>query len=166
MKTESPSLSTPEPSPTAAEGAAIWSLVIKDMCDRHASGVAKYGVPLQAGNGRNPLVDAYQELLDQLAYMRQCIEERAAMLREIEQLRSKEAQLMMEIERLRLMAAPIAGTTGQETSPGSEAKAGGQDGADASGMGFIADPCNRKRVQDLGFLVASGRPGAVDGVNA
>jgi len=38
-------------------------------------GTAKYGVPLQARNGRRPLIDAYQENLDCAVYLRQAIEE-------------------------------------------------------------------------------------------
>lgn len=53
----------------------IWELVIQDMQDRHESGIKKYGTPLQAFNGRNALIDAYQELLDLCVYLRQKIEE-------------------------------------------------------------------------------------------
>ena len=35
-----------------------------------------YGTPLKTNNGRHPLVDAYQELLDAILYMRQYIEDR------------------------------------------------------------------------------------------
>lgn len=69
-------LSTPEPPPTATTGPAIWMLVVCDMLDRHEAGVAKYGTPLQADNGRDPLVDAYQEALDLAVYLRQEIERR------------------------------------------------------------------------------------------
>lgn len=41
-----------------------------------AMGRARYGTPLQAGNGRDALVDAYQEALDLCVYLRQAIEER------------------------------------------------------------------------------------------
>lgn len=39
-------------------------------------GRRKYGTPLQAHNGRDPLVDAYQEALDLCVYLRQAIAER------------------------------------------------------------------------------------------
>lgn len=42
-------------------------------------GKAKYAVYLTAANGRNPLVDAFQEALDQLVYLRQAIEDGDAM---------------------------------------------------------------------------------------
>lgn len=61
------------PQPGAVE---IWSLVIRDMQERDALGRARYGMPLQAHNGRDALVDAYQEALDLVVYLRQAIEER------------------------------------------------------------------------------------------
>jgi hypothetical protein len=39
-------------------------------------GVRKYGTPLQAHNGRDGLMDAYQEALDLAVYLRQLIAER------------------------------------------------------------------------------------------
>lgn len=54
----------------------IWELVIEDIGVRDAVGRKKYGTPLQAGNGRDALVDAYQEALDLVVYLRQAIEER------------------------------------------------------------------------------------------
>ncbi len=88
--------------PTKNDGAAIWDLVIGDfkrasigvdypdmtvccdvLCDmreRDVLGFERYGVRLQANNGRNAVVDAYQELLDGAAYTRQAIEEGQANL--------------------------------------------------------------------------------------
>jgi len=54
----------------------IWSLVIEDMEARDNVGRLRYGTPLQAFNGRDPLVDLYQELLDACVYCRQAIFER------------------------------------------------------------------------------------------
>jgi hypothetical protein len=82
-------LSRPEPPPVPNDSPAIWSLVIEDLradfvdvedivldaLDRDAFGRAKYGMPVLAGNGRNALVDAYQEALDLAVYLRQAIEE-------------------------------------------------------------------------------------------
>jgi hypothetical protein len=55
---------------------AIWDMVVDDMIARHREGVKKYGVPLTAFNGRDALIDAYQEALDMAVYLRQMIEER------------------------------------------------------------------------------------------
>lgn len=55
---------------------AVWSLVISDMQARDQEGRRRYGTPLQPHNGRDALVDAYQELLDAAVYIRQAIYER------------------------------------------------------------------------------------------
>lgn len=54
----------------------VWDLVIQDMRARDEMGRVKYGTPLQANNGRDALVDAYQEALDLCVYLRQLIQER------------------------------------------------------------------------------------------
>ena len=67
----------PEPAPTGNDRRPSWELVIEDMQERDRIGREKYGEPLQALNGRDPLTDAYQECLDQAVYLRTAIEERA-----------------------------------------------------------------------------------------
>ena len=62
--------------PMANNMPAVWPMVIRDMMDRDAEGRRKYGVPLQPHNGRDVLVDAYQEALDLCVYLRQAIYER------------------------------------------------------------------------------------------
>lgn len=62
----------------------VWPLVIKDMTDRDRLGRAKYGIPLRIHNGRDALVDAYQEVLDLSVYMRQEIEERRTLMNAID----------------------------------------------------------------------------------
>lgn len=64
----------PDPKPTT--GRPIWDLVIEDMRARDRFGREKYGVPLQAFNGREVDVDIYEEMLDLVVYFRQRIEER------------------------------------------------------------------------------------------
>lgn len=65
-----------EPPPVPNEGVPVWDLVIKDMQERDQVGRERYGTPLQTNNGRDHLVDAYQESLDQVVYLRAEIEER------------------------------------------------------------------------------------------
>lgn len=65
-----------QPPPKAADGPPIWDLVIADMRERDRVGRERYGTPLQANNGRDALVDAYQEALDLAVYLRQAIAER------------------------------------------------------------------------------------------
>jgi hypothetical protein len=67
---------THEPAPIPNDLPAVWALVIADMQARDAEGRRKYGTPLQPFNGRDALVDAYQEALDLVVYLRQAIEER------------------------------------------------------------------------------------------
>lgn len=62
------------PRPTASR--PVWELVVEDMHARDQLGRRRYGVPLQAGNGRDALRDAYEEALDLAVYLRQAIEER------------------------------------------------------------------------------------------
>jgi hypothetical protein len=69
-------LNRPEPQPKASEAEPIWPMVIDDMRARNEAGARKYGVPLQAHNGRDALVDSYQEALDLCVYLRQAIAER------------------------------------------------------------------------------------------
>lgn len=65
-----------EPDPIKTDEKPIWELVIEDMRQRDNEGRKKYGTPLQVSNGRDPLIDAYQEVLDLAVYMRQEIERR------------------------------------------------------------------------------------------
>ncbi len=62
--------------PKPSKGMPIWELVVADMRMRDEIGRQRYGTPLQAHNGRDALVDAYQEALDLCVYLRQAIEER------------------------------------------------------------------------------------------
>lgn len=65
-----------QPAPLRNASTPIWDLVIADMRERDHVGRQRYGTPLQANNGRDALVDAYQECLDLAVYLRQVIEER------------------------------------------------------------------------------------------
>ncbi len=85
-----------QPPPIATSRTPVWDLVIADaehilsinddapdlklamidMRERDRVGRERYGVPLTSHNGRNHLVDAYQEALDLVAYMRAELDER------------------------------------------------------------------------------------------
>jgi len=67
--------SVSEPMPTVGK-ADILPLVISDLQRRNIMGIKKYGTTLQSHNGRDCLMDAYQEALDLCMYLRQAIEER------------------------------------------------------------------------------------------
>jgi hypothetical protein len=66
----------PQPPPQKNTEVAVWNIVIADMVRRDQQGREKYGTPLQPHNGRDALVDAYEEALDLCVYMRQAIYER------------------------------------------------------------------------------------------
>ena len=65
-----------QPPPTESEFPSVWPMVIRDMEERHRIGIERYGTPLRPHNGRDALIDAYQEALDQVVYLRQEIEQR------------------------------------------------------------------------------------------
>lgn len=64
-----------KPRKSLKKSPAIWDLVMDDMALRKAFGKEKYGVNLQAWNGRDNLIDLYQELLDACVYIRTLIYE-------------------------------------------------------------------------------------------
>lgn len=76
-------LNAPQPPPSAGEGDAVWPLVFAstalvlpewlraDMRQRHEIGIARYGTPLRVWNGRDAVIDAYQEALDLVVYTQQ-----------------------------------------------------------------------------------------------
>ncbi len=66
-------MNSSEPNPIPNGNIAVWEVVIGDMKDRNALGIERYNTPLQPFNGRNALVDAYQESLDLAVYLRQRI---------------------------------------------------------------------------------------------
>ena len=69
-------MNTEQPKPIQNDSQAIWPLVICDMQSRDDLGRQRYGTPLQANNGRDMLVDAYEEALDLVVYLRAAIAER------------------------------------------------------------------------------------------
>jgi hypothetical protein len=71
-------LTAVNPPPLPNDGPAVWDLVIEDMQARNFVGVQKYGTPLQPFNGRDVLLDAYEEAMDLTVYLKQALIERAA----------------------------------------------------------------------------------------
>lgn len=86
-------LIAPQPAPVHNDHPASWDLVVEDLDSRYGEGdeltdairedmrgrdrfgFEKYGVRIQPHNGRDNLVDAYQELLDSLVYFRSALYE-------------------------------------------------------------------------------------------
>lgn len=54
----------------------VLNNVLFDLIERANTGRQKYGTLLQTNNGRDALMDAYQEALDLVMYLRQAILER------------------------------------------------------------------------------------------
>lgn len=57
--------------PKANDSVPICDQVIEDLKKRKEVGISRYGVALQANNGRNSLLDCYEEAQDQLLYLKQ-----------------------------------------------------------------------------------------------
>jgi hypothetical protein len=66
---------THEPPPKPGK-AKVLDLVLADLTARAEEGHKKYGTYLETHNGRDSLMDAYQEALDLCMYLRQALEER------------------------------------------------------------------------------------------
>ena len=66
---------TPEPPPIDGQIVVI-DLVAEDLNARAEMGLKRYGTLLMTHNGRDALMDAYQEALDLCMYLRQAIAER------------------------------------------------------------------------------------------
>ena len=47
----------------------------EELAERVEEGIKKYGEPLKAHNGRDALIDGYQELLDAIMYFKQTLVE-------------------------------------------------------------------------------------------
>lgn len=70
-KEEIPFTVQPQPDPEKDPNSpALWDLVINDMRARDRFGEGKYKTRLKPNNGRDFLVDLYQELLDACVYVR------------------------------------------------------------------------------------------------
>ena len=65
-----------QPKPGDGHGPDIVDLVKQNLDERRRKGIESYGRPLRAGNGRDALLDAYEEALDLACYLRQAISER------------------------------------------------------------------------------------------
>lgn len=68
-----------QPDPIQNDNVPIVDLVLEDLKARKALGIERYGVALQANNGRNATLDAYEEALDLCIYLRQVLEEQKSL---------------------------------------------------------------------------------------
>lgn len=58
------------PPPLKGKSRHTVTLVIEDLKERKKAGKKKYGVAHQSDNGRNHLLDAYEEAMDLCVYLR------------------------------------------------------------------------------------------------
>lgn len=65
-----------QPMPVHNDYPAVWDLVKIDIEARDVFGASQYKTRLQPHNGRDYLVDVYQEALDLVVYLRGVIFER------------------------------------------------------------------------------------------
>lgn len=70
----------PQPPPKPGVAVHTVDLVVADLWERKGVGIAKYGVAHQWDDGRDHLVDAYQESLDLTVYLRAELEKRRRMV--------------------------------------------------------------------------------------
>jgi hypothetical protein len=66
----------PNPPPKKGKARPTVDLVLTDLRERKAMGIRKYGVAHQHDNGRDHLLDAYEEALDLAVYLRAELERR------------------------------------------------------------------------------------------
>lgn len=67
---------TNKPEPMSTKGREkVTEALIEDLRERSEIGREKYGTYLETFNGRNALVDAYQEVLDLAQYLKQLLME-------------------------------------------------------------------------------------------
>lgn len=71
-----PWVSTVEQPKPHGSGTPISEIVARHVLDRMELGMKKYGEPLMANNGRDPLIDAYQESHDLTVYLCQALVEK------------------------------------------------------------------------------------------
>jgi len=69
-----------QPQPVPNDGASMHELVATELLRRRDYGLRKYGTLLQAFNKRDPGIDAFEEALDLVVYVRQWLEEWSVLL--------------------------------------------------------------------------------------
>lgn len=83
------------------DGQRVLDKVFDDLKAREKVGIERYGTPLKTNNGRDPLVDAYQEGLDLVQYMAQELLEREQLRAKLAEIEAHERSLCKEVSTLR-----------------------------------------------------------------
>lgn len=104
-----------QPPPRPNDGPSVQAMVRADLVERERVGRERYGTSLQPVNGRDALVDAYQEALDLACYIRQELAERdeapslALRLAAAEQTIRRQHDLIAEMRRQMVGLRRLAG---------------------------------------------------------
>lgn len=77
---------------------SVTQAVITDLRQREQVGIRRYGRTLETFNGRNALIDAYEEVLDLAQYIKQVLMEDDALRAENERLRRVLGGVLTEVE--------------------------------------------------------------------
>jgi hypothetical protein len=81
-ETRDPESDQPLPEPG---GFPVQAVLIEALKQRMAFGLKKYGRPLETDNGRDPLRDMWEEMLDMVSYFTQYVLEQGTVLPGLEQ---------------------------------------------------------------------------------
>lgn len=80
-----------QPAPTPGRE-SVTDAVVADLQTRREHGKLKYNTELQTHNGRDAMVDAYQEALDLVLYFKQALMERDAKTQPTESARTESSR--------------------------------------------------------------------------
>lgn len=94
-----------QPTPKPNNTQPIYEQVIEDIKLRAEAGKQNYGTYLQAGNGRDSLLDAYEEAQDKALYLKQAILERDSLVEELSAVVAEKDRLMRRVDELGCVAA-------------------------------------------------------------
>lgn len=90
----------------------VTQAVITDLQERERVGIQRYGRTLETFNGREALLDAYEEVLDLAQYIKQVLMEDDAIRAENEKLRSILNGVLTEVESWFFEPNPSSGLYG------------------------------------------------------
>jgi len=99
--------------PMDSNGPDIINLVKDDLESRAVMGVETYGKRLQPHNGRNALIDAYQEVLDLSVYVKQRLVEEESFIAKlngaIDEAKATSSEELVGLEQARNLYLKIVG---------------------------------------------------------
>lgn len=111
-----------QPLPVVNDHPDIQSQVIADIEARRQVGIGRYGSALQPLNGRDTLLDAYEEFMDLTIYLRSVLTERddvegvAAIQRRLRETTTDRDRLQRLVEEFALQFAPVLDEFEQESA--------------------------------------------------